>query len=123
MKQYYVNDGKSLKTNAGKKSAGTIASEEKLRKEWGIYGEELTKLLACGFLVELEDLEPFIQPEPEKPKQPTYLTPWVINPEMLVSKDLESLNVMVVERDPSPTCPTFDTIEEAVAWLSQDYKG
>lgn len=44
---------------------------------------------------------------------------WDLDPDGLKGKSLEELNVMVAERDPE--IPALDTVEEAVAWLSQDF--
>ena len=44
---------------------------------------------------------------------------WVLDPDGLFGKDIEELNVMIAERQPE--VDPFDTAEEAITWLSQDY--
>lgn len=51
---------------------------------------------------------------------PVLSSKWNLDPEGLRGYDLESLNVMVLERDDS--LDPFDTEAEAIAWLSQDYQ-
>lgn len=46
---------------------------------------------------------------------------WNINPASLVGKDIQQLNIMVLEREPTMT--PFETIEEAAAQLTRDFKG
>ncbi len=46
--------------------------------------------------------------------------PWDLDPATLVEKDVHELNVMIAERGDEKT-PTFETTEEAVAWLSQNF--
>lgn len=46
-------------------------------------------------------------------------SPWTIDPSTLEGKDVDELNVMILERDPEQE--TMETVEEAVAFLSQDY--
>ena len=46
--------------------------------------------------------------------------PWDLDPETLIGKDVNELNVMVAERAQQPIDP-FETVEEAAAWLSQDF--
>lgn len=48
-------------------------------------------------------------------------SPWILNPAGLEGKSLEELNVMVLER--SKTIAAFETKEEAIAQLSQDFEG
>lgn len=45
---------------------------------------------------------------------------WTLDPETLKGKDLEQLNVMVKERDENER--PFETVPEAVAFLSRDFK-
>ncbi len=45
---------------------------------------------------------------------------WVLDPATLAGKDLGVLNTMVQERDPSVV--PFDTVPEAVAFLSRDFE-
>jgi len=46
---------------------------------------------------------------------------WDVNPINLSGMQLQQLNIMVLERDPTMT--PFETIEEAAAQLSKDFKG
>lgn len=46
-------------------------------------------------------------------------TPWTLDPTSLNGKTLEQLNVMIQERDDK--VEPFQTVEEASAWLSQDF--
>jgi len=49
------------------------------------------------------------------------LSPWVLDPEELAKNDdLTALNVMILERDPD--AKPLETIEEARAFLSQDFR-
>ncbi|MCP4897877.1 MAG: hypothetical protein GY906_12970 [bacterium] len=45
---------------------------------------------------------------------------WNINPAALASKSLDALNLMVIGRD--ETIDPFETVEEAAAFLSQDWR-
>ncbi len=45
--------------------------------------------------------------------------PWIFNPADLVDKPLEELNVLIAERDPN--VDAFTTVEEAIAYLSQNF--
>jgi hypothetical protein len=47
--------------------------------------------------------------------------PWNLDPASLADKDIHELNVMVAERSNNEV-PAFETTEEAVAWLSQDFQ-
>lgn len=55
------------------------------------------------------------------PEVKTPLSIWNLDPEQLKGKSLDELNVMILERD--DTIDPFDTLEEAVAQLSQDFNG
>jgi hypothetical protein len=47
---------------------------------------------------------------------------WSIDPATLRGMTLEQLNVMVAERDEKGEIKAFTTIEEAIAFLSQDFE-
>lgn len=47
-------------------------------------------------------------------------THWVFDPKLLVGKSVDELNALILERDPKQT--PFNTVEEAAAFLSADYK-
>ena len=61
--------------------------------------------------------------DPNAAKQPSQPVStegrWTLNPSALEGKSLDELNVMVAERDSS--IEPFETSEEAIAHLSQDY--
>lgn len=57
------------------------------------------------------------QPPPPTPNQSSI---WNLNPEDLRGKSLEVLNAMIAERDATQT--PFDNGEDAIAFLSMDYK-
>ena len=46
---------------------------------------------------------------------------WAFDPDGLRARSLDTLNVMVMERDEK--IDAFDTVDEAIGWLSQDYEG
>ena len=51
---------------------------------------------------------------------PTITSLWAIDPDGLRSMSLDQLNVMIMERDDK--VEPFEDLEEAIAWLSQDYE-
>lgn len=55
-----------------------------------------------------------------KPPPVTFVSLWTLNPISIQSRSLDQLNAMVLERDASLT--PFQTREEAMSWLSQDFK-
>lgn len=62
---------------------------------------------------------------PARPKQGTEAQPprggkWNQDPEKLKSLDIKQLNLRVQEID--PTAPQFETVEEAIAQLSQNFR-
>ena len=79
--------------------------------------DRIEALLRKGFLVDGD--APEIE---EQEGRGLDVTPskWSLNPADLEGKDLDELNVMVLERD--ETVDPFETVEEAVAWLSQDFE-
>lgn len=46
--------------------------------------------------------------------------PWNLDPAILKGKDVHELNVMIQERGEGSTIK-FETVEEALAWLTQDF--
>lgn len=60
--------------------------------------------------------------KPEAPAAPKAVSPgkWSLDPATLAGKPLEALNVMVLDKDPS--IAPFETIGEAIAQLSLDFK-
>lgn len=51
----------------------------------------------------------------------TFRSDWDTAPEKLLGKELETLNFMVKERDAN--IQPFETVEEAIAQLTKDYRG
>jgi hypothetical protein len=47
--------------------------------------------------------------------------PWDMDPAKITGRDIHELNVMIAERSGNEV-PPFETVEEAIAWLSQDFK-
>jgi len=94
-----------------------------------ISSRNLTRLLNDGTLVSGKPIpkEPIIAAPPEKPSAAPStgkldsVKKWNVDPVTLVGKDLQHLNIMVLERDPTMT--PFETIEEAAAQLTKDFKG
>jgi len=69
---------------------------------------------------------PLTKPEevgmkPVKDSRIVHRTQWDTAPHKLEGKSLEVLNLMVKERD--PRVAPFETVEEAMAQLTKDYKG
>lgn len=59
--------------------------------------------------------------DPTRPAEPKAAQGiWNLDPAALQGRDIANLNVLVKERDPSVA--EFTTVEEAIAWLSQDFK-
>lgn len=57
--------------------------------------------------------------KPSEPEAPTVKSPWTFDPDGIKGMKLEELNSLVLSKD-SQLAP-FETVEEAAAWLSQDY--
>lgn len=53
-------------------------------------------------------------------KKTAPVSPWVFDPRTLAQKDLDSLNVMIAERDDNG--PVCGSIDEAVRFLSKDFQ-
>ena len=87
----------------------------------------LQSLLANGTLTSSKVTvsgTPFLKTLVENPPKPTKLDTvgrWDVDPINLTSMNLQQLNIMVLERDPTMT--PFETIEEAAAQLFKDFKG
>ena len=94
-----------------------------------ISSRNLKRLLADGTLVTgkpVPEAPAVAAPPEEPPAAPSTekLDPvkkWNVDPVTLSGKDLQHLNIMVLERDPTMT--PFETIEEAAAQLTKDFKG
>lgn len=87
------------------------------------YGEDSAKKLQAELAQKEAEDAPGMQPEsalsPEGKPIPVHFGKWDLDPEKLQGLDLDQLNVMVLERDPS--IEEFQTVEEAIEWLSQDF--
>lgn len=57
--------------------------------------------------------------QPEVTQDPT---PWTFDPASLAGKDLDELRVMILEHEADFDPETIGTIDEAVEYLSQDFK-
>lgn len=80
--------------------------------------EGIQALIEAGFL---ESFEP--APSAPAPEGRTGLvspSKWSLDPADLQDKGLDELNVMILEREED--LEQFETIEEARAWLTQDYQ-
>jgi hypothetical protein len=78
------------------------------------------RLLRLGFLVKDEPVA--VEPEPVlKDGEGGPPPQWDRDPKELEGLELDQLNVMIGEIDAS--IPPFETVEEAVLWLSQDFAG
>jgi hypothetical protein len=92
-----------------------------------ISSRNLRRHLSDGTLVLKEIAKPVSKPvpnpEPPAPSSERFdpVKKWNVNPVSLTGMGLQELNIMVLERD--PTVPPFETIEEAAAQLSKDFKG
>lgn len=77
---------------------------------------DIEALLRSGFVV----ADSPVEPEPAPPR-PVDATPsrLAMDPALLEGQTLEQLNVLVLERAPDE--PAFDDIDEAIAFLSQDF--
>ena len=83
-------------------------------------GQDLIdRLVAKGFL---EAFDPTTPPPPPPKGRTGRMNPsiWVVDPSGIRGLDVDQLNVMILERDAK--VQPFETVEEASAWLSQDYE-
>lgn len=88
--------------------------------------ERETALLLKGLIVEVLPSEDNPAPAPIRkgvPTRPGSGIPslWILDPANLEGKDLDDLNVMILERDDS--IEPFETIEEAIGQLCMDFEG
>lgn len=79
---------------------------------------DIKALLRAGFVVESLDPEPAEEPAPGRPLDATP-SRLAMDPATLEGMSLEQLNVLVAERAPDEQ--PFDTVDEAIAFLSQDF--
>lgn len=128
---YCISKGNTLKTKDGFKSEGVAARAETIIEKWGLPQAEIDRLMRDGILenaekeIIVEGQEPAPAPEVAKQEQSgsgyqvELNSKWKLDPASLADKDLDSLNLMIAERDES--LEGFETEEEAIAWLSQDF--
>ena len=91
--------------------------------EVGDFGQDrVNRLVEKGYLESY--LPEVVQlPAPKKREgRPVRTIPsiWVNDPAGIRGMDVDALNIMILERDDS--VEPFDTAEEAIAWLSQDFE-
>lgn len=84
----------------------------------------LEQLIRAGFIVEVGDepkQESAADEAPPAPAKPPTTVPsrWALDPDGLRGMDVDDLNVMILEIDQD--VDPFETAEEAIAWLTQDY--
>lgn len=79
----------------------------------------LDRLVKKGFL---ETYDPDAPPPPAPKGRTGRTIPsiWTVDPDGIRGMSIEQLNIMILERDDS--IEPFETVEEAVAWLTQDYE-
>ncbi|MCZ2418671.1 MAG: hypothetical protein LC123_02350 [Burkholderiales bacterium] len=94
---------------------------------------DLEDSIRAGFVVKVgyeEDVEPEVLPmvkedgtldEAPPPPPRAALSAFNLNPKKLKGKDLDSLNALIIERDPSHTPAA--SIPEAIKILSADFQG
>ncbi len=113
MKYYRIKGRRTIKINRT-----FVSSDKKLTDKYIInIGGDIDKLLKGDFI------EEYIEEEGKPFKEPTVLwtSKWNLDPEALKGKHIDVLNILVHERDSS--LPEYETEEEAIAKLSQDFDG
>lgn len=60
--------------------------------------------------------------EPENNAVKQAPSPWTLNPDDLSGKSLDELQVMVLERDEDINVKEFESVEEIVAFMTQDFE-
>jgi hypothetical protein len=85
-----------------------------------LFGQRIKSLVAKGFVEEF-DPDAVVEVVPEFEPRTGLVTPsiWTMDPAPLAYLDLDILNILIMEKD--DRVEAFDTKEEAIAWLSQDY--
>ncbi len=81
--------------------------------------DRIESLIDSGFL---ESFDPARKPDLIERGRTGLVTPsiWILDPADLQDKNLDELNVMILERDDE--LDQFETVEEALAWLTQDFE-
>lgn len=59
--------------------------------------------------------------DPELRKRLRPVSKWALNPADLVGKNIKQLNIMILEKDSD--AEPFDSLEDAVEYLSRDFEG
>lgn len=115
--RYYVPVGCSVgKPAGGIYNSGLDVPQEDIAE----FGEDrVAHMLTLGRLAVREDKKTDQEPEREGRTGPVTPGQWNRNPQDLEGRNLDQLNVMVMEIDDS--VELFETIEEAVYFLSADY--
>lgn len=111
---YIVANSRSIRLpNGTLKSQGEKITVEELGKE------NVKSHLASGFLVDTRTGPPQKAPPAPNPEDMRPTSSWKLDPAQLQGKPLQELNLMVLEIDNS--IAPFETVEEAIAQLSQDH--
>lgn len=114
-----VSPNKSIRVNlkTGEKRVlikdGTEITEDMLPQE------EIDSYLKAGFLIDTRSAPPVLTPQKPDKKDFKPTSKWLFNPEDLEGNTLQELNLLIKERDAS--VDPYETTEEAIAHLSQDY--
>lgn len=101
-------------------NAGAVVDVQDL-KGYGYDKKRVEAAIADNLLIVARDEEivPELVGQGNKSNPP--ISVWTHNPSDIQDKSLEDLNLMITNLDPDAA--SFDTPEEAVAFLSQDYQG
>ncbi len=89
----------------------------------GDFGQEhVDHLVEAGYLESYAVAPPAPPAPPKREGRPVRTIPsiWVTDPAGIRGMGVDELNIMILERDDS--VEPFETAEEAIAWLSQDYE-
>lgn len=86
-----------------------------------LFGSRLKSLIAKGFVEEF-DPDAVVEVVPEFEPRVGLVTPsiWTVDPAVLEYLDLDILNILILEKD--DRVAPFETKEEAIGWLSQDFQ-
>ncbi|MEK7862482.1 MAG: hypothetical protein AAB295_04370 [Chloroflexota bacterium] len=117
METLYVLQG-TLKIGQKRLPKGTVLSAE----DRGILGvSELARLKSQGWIG--ATAAPAARKSAQAGNKASGSAPWNLDPAQLDGKDLETLKVMIAERDPKFALDEVTEVEEAVALLSRDFAG
>lgn len=115
MKKYIVAAGRSVMTPNGTH----LLPDTEIIDAHGISKQALEDHLKNGFVYS-PGSDAVVPSTPVVPLPNTSAGKWDMNPAQLQGKTIEQLNLLVLERD--STQKPFETAEEAIAHLSQDFK-